>query len=104
MFHLLKLIAARFAFQPWHSTIEFKRYLHRFVKEFPRIDSLAGVDRTPYNQYDSIILPIETYLKAQGVKFHYGAYQLPEDIYLAMANYSCQTQKSILSHSFLAKK
>ncbi|PMD31477.1 67 kDa myosin-cross-reactive antigen family protein [Hyaloscypha variabilis F] len=60
-----------FAFQPWHSAVEFRRYLHRFIQEFPRINSLAGVDRTPYNQYDSIILPIETYLKAQGVEFHY---------------------------------
>jgi len=60
-----------FAFQPWHSAVEFKRYLHRFIQEFPRINSLAGVDRTPYNQYDSIILPIETYLKAQGVEFSY---------------------------------
>lgn len=60
-----------FAFQPWHSAVEFKRYLHRFIQEFPRINSLAGVDRTPYNQYDSIILPLETYLKSQGVQFHY---------------------------------
>src|ERR1700712_5300752 len=66
----------RFAFQPWHSAVEFKRYLHRFIQEFPRINSLAGVDRTPYNQYDSIILPIETYLKAQGVQFRYGSYLL----------------------------
>jgi oleate hydratase len=65
------LTLPRFAFQPWHSAIEFKRYLHRFIQEFPRINSLAGVDRTPYNQYDSIILPIETYLKARGVKFQY---------------------------------
>lgn len=62
----------RFAFEPWHSAVEFKRYLHRFVQEFPRINTLAGVDRTPLNQYDSIILPIETYLKAQGVDFRYG--------------------------------
>ncbi|KAF4627074.1 hypothetical protein G7Y89_g11082 [Cudoniella acicularis] len=60
-----------FAFEPWHSAVEFKRYLHRFIQEFPRINSLAGVDRTPYNQYDSIILPIERYLKAQGVDFRY---------------------------------
>jgi oleate hydratase len=68
----LKLIQNRFAFQPWHSAVEFKRYLHRFVQEFPRINTLAGVDRTPYNQYDSIVLPLETYLKAQGVQFRYG--------------------------------
>ena len=27
-----------FAFQPWHSAIEFKRYLHRFILEFSRIE------------------------------------------------------------------
>ena len=26
-----------FAFQPWHSAVELKRYLHRFMNEFPRI-------------------------------------------------------------------
>ncbi|MDT9001884.1 oleate hydratase [Paucibacter sp. APW11] len=59
-----------FAFQPWHSAVEFKRYLHRFVHEFPRIHTLAGVDRSPLNQYDSVILPIETWLRGQGVQFH----------------------------------
>ncbi len=43
--------------------IEFKRYLLRFVQEFPRINTLAGVRRTPYNQYDAIILPLVTWLQ-----------------------------------------
>lgn len=30
-----------FAFQPWHSAVEFKRYLHRFMLEFSRIETLA---------------------------------------------------------------
>ncbi|MBB6113036.1 myosin-crossreactive antigen [Mucilaginibacter lappiensis] len=34
--------------------MEFKRYLHRFIHEFVRINTLAGVDRTPYNQFDSL--------------------------------------------------
>ncbi|PPQ13711.1 oleate hydratase, partial [Bradyrhizobium sp. AC87j1] len=29
-----------FAFQPWHSAVELKRYLHRFMNEFPRIETL----------------------------------------------------------------
>lgn len=66
------MIAHRFSFQPWHSAIEFRRYLHRFVLGLPRINTLERLDHTPYNQYDSIILPIETYLKAQGVNFKYG--------------------------------
>jgi oleate hydratase len=62
-----------FAFQPWHSAVEFKRYLHRFIHEFERINTLAGVDRTPYNQYDSLVKPLINWLKEQGVKFEMGA-------------------------------
>ncbi len=58
-----------FAFQPWHSAVEFKRYLHRFMLEFSRIETLAGVKRTIYNQYDSLVLPLQTWLEAQGVRF-----------------------------------
>lgn len=58
-----------FAFQPWHSAVEFKRYIHRFIHEFKRINTLAGVDRTPYNQFDSIIRPLLKWLKQQGVNF-----------------------------------
>ncbi len=57
-----------FAFQAWHSAVEFKRYLHRFMSEFPRIETLAGVRRTVYNQYDSITRPVASWLASQGVK------------------------------------
>lgn len=56
-----------FAFQPWHSAVEFKRYLHRFMLEFSRIETLAGVKRTIYNQYDSLVLPLQAWLQQQGV-------------------------------------
>jgi oleate hydratase len=57
-----------FAFQPWHSALEFKRYLHRFMLEFSRIDTLAGVKRTIYNQYDSLVLPLKTWLEGHGIR------------------------------------
>jgi oleate hydratase len=57
-----------FAFQPWHSAVEFRRYLHRFLLEFSRIETLAGVKRTIYNQYDSLVRPLQTWLTAQGVR------------------------------------
>ncbi|MFH0727620.1 MAG: oleate hydratase [Pseudomonadota bacterium] len=57
-----------FAFQPWHSAVEFRRYLHRFMLEFSRIETLAGVKRTIYNQYDSLVLPLLAWLEAQGVR------------------------------------
>jgi oleate hydratase len=61
--------ATTFAFQPWHSAVEFKRYLHRFMREFSRIETLAGVRRTIYNQYESLVLPLKTWLEARGVQF-----------------------------------
>ncbi len=62
-----------FAFQPWHSAVELKRYLHRFFQELPRIHNLGGVRRTPYNQYDSIVRPLVHWLEARGVRFVTGA-------------------------------
>lgn len=59
--------ATTFAFQPWHSAVEFKRYLHRFLLEFSRIETLSGVKRTIYNQYDSLVLPLQAWLTSQGV-------------------------------------
>ncbi|GAB3290332.1 oleate hydratase [Hymenobacter humi] len=64
--------ATMFSFQPWHSLVEFKRYLLRFVHEFPRLGTLAGTDRTPFNQFDSVVLPIMSWLREQGVQFHMG--------------------------------
>jgi oleate hydratase len=57
-----------FAFQPWHGAVEFKRYLHRFMMEFSRIETLAGVKRTVYNQFDSLVRPLLNWLEAQDVK------------------------------------
>jgi oleate hydratase len=61
-----------FAFQPWHSAVEFKRYLHRFMNEYPRIETLAGVKRTVYNQYDSLVRPLVQWLVQRGVRFEHG--------------------------------
>lgn len=59
-----------FAFAPWHSAIEFKRYLRRFIHLLPEFGRLGGVLRTRYNQYDSLIAPIVAWLKTQGVRFY----------------------------------
>lgn len=58
-----------FAFQKWSSVFELKRYMNRMIFEFPRIETLAGVTRTPYNQYESVILPIKKFLDNQNVNF-----------------------------------
>lgn len=56
-----------FAFQTWSSLYEFRRYMRRMIFEFSRIETLEGVTRTPYNQYDSVIRPLEEYLRGNNV-------------------------------------
>lgn len=58
-----------FAFQPWHSAIEFKRYVLRFIQEFPRMNTLSGARLTRYNQNDSVVIPITNWLKRKRVNF-----------------------------------
>lgn len=62
-----------FAFQPWSSAAELRRYMIRFMHEFPRIHTLAGVARTAYNQHDSIVKPMVDWLRGQGVQIILGA-------------------------------
>ena len=62
-----------FAFQKWSSLFEFKRYMERMIFEFSRIETLEGVTRTPYNQYESVILPLKAYLDNFGIDFSMNA-------------------------------
>lgn len=58
-----------FTFQRNSSLSEFKRYLERLILEYSRLHTLSGVTHTPYNQYDSVIVPLKKYLKSHGVDF-----------------------------------
>lgn len=64
--------SSMYGFQPWHSAVEFRRYLHRFLHEFPHISTLAGIEHTPMNDYECVIVPLEAHLKELGVDFQYG--------------------------------
>ncbi len=57
-----------FAFRTQSSAQELRRYMHQMIYEFTQIEHLVGVNRTRYNQYESIMLPLINYLKEQGVK------------------------------------
>ena len=61
-----------FAFEPWHSAIEFRRYLNRFVHLFKTFDSMSGIYRTKFNQFDSIVRPLLAWLTDQGVTVQLG--------------------------------
>jgi len=56
-----------FAFQRWHSAVEMRRYCLRFLHVFEHLASLSDVRRTVYDQYDSMIIPLQRWLVDQGV-------------------------------------
>lgn len=62
-----------FAFQPWHSAVEMRRYLLHFMYAFPTIRSMTSVHLTRYSQYHSIIAPIEKWLRQRRVRFETSA-------------------------------
>jgi oleate hydratase len=64
--------SSMFAFQKWSSLAEMRRYMKRFIHLVDGLHRLGGVMRTKYNQYDSVVRPMKTYLEAKGVKFEMG--------------------------------
>jgi oleate hydratase len=58
-----------FAFENWHSLVEMKRYMHRFIHLMPGMSRMDGLVFTKYNQYDSMILPLIKKLEVKGVVF-----------------------------------
>ena len=61
-----------FAFENWHSALEMKRYLQRYIHHIRRLPDFTALRFTRYNQYESMILPMVKYLESYGVQFHYG--------------------------------
>jgi len=59
------------AFKNYHSMIEMKRYMIRFIQFQPRMEALDGILHTKYNEFDSLIDPILHWLKEKGVHFVY---------------------------------
>lgn len=60
-----------FAFENWHSALEMKLYIKRFIHHIGGLPDFKALRFTKYNQYESMILPMIEYLKAHDVQFHY---------------------------------
>ena len=61
-----------FAFENWHSALEMKLYLKRYIHHIGGLPDFTALRFTRYNQYESMILPMVKYLESYGVQFHYG--------------------------------
>lgn len=67
-----------FAFEDWHSALEFKLYINRFIHHVGGLPDLSALQFTRYDQYESIVTPLIDWLKKQGVQSQYNF--LVEDI------------------------
>ena len=61
-----------FAFENWHSALEMKLYIQRYIHHIGGLPDFTALRFTKYNQYESMILPMVKYLESHGVQFHYG--------------------------------
>lgn len=61
-----------FAFEEWHSALEMKLYLHRFIHHIQGLADFSTLKFTRYNQYESLVLPLVKWLQEHGVIFRYG--------------------------------
>ena len=60
-----------FAFENWHSALEMKLYIKRYIHHIAGLPDFSALRFTRYNQYESMILPMVRYLEAAGVQFHF---------------------------------
>ncbi|WP_025157793.1 oleate hydratase [Leifsonia aquatica] len=60
-----------FAFEEWHSALEMKLYVQRFIHHIDGLPDFSALKFTKYNQYESLVLPLVTWLRAQGVKVQF---------------------------------
>lgn len=60
-----------FAFENWHSALEMKLYIQRFIHHIGGLPDFKALKFTKYNQYESLILPMVKYLEAHNVDFQY---------------------------------
>ena len=63
-----------FAFENWHSALEMKRYITRFVHHIGGLPDFSALRFTRYNQYESMILPMVRYLEKHGVDFQFNTH------------------------------
>jgi len=73
-----------FAFEPWHSVVEMKRYMQRFIHLLPGMSTMRDLLFTKYNQYDSLILPLKKKLESKGVNILFNT--TVDDLDIAIGN------------------
>jgi oleate hydratase len=87
-----------FAFQNWHSALEMKLYAHRFLHLMDGLNDMTSLVFPKYNQYDSFVRPLMTWLKEQGVNIQYDTIVTDLELELDVSG-EAQTATAIRCHT-----
>ncbi|MDO3411238.1 oleate hydratase [Saccharibacillus sp. CPCC 101409] len=60
-----------FAFEDWHSALEMKLYIQRFIHHIGGLPDFSALKFTKYNQFESLVQPMLKYLEEHDVHFVY---------------------------------
>lgn len=73
------LFRSMFAFENWHSLLEMKLYMHRFLDAIDGFGDMSALVFPKFNQYDTFVTPLIKLLRKKGVQVRLGTQVLDMD-------------------------
>jgi oleate hydratase len=71
-----------FAFENWHSLLECKLYMHRFLHALDGMKDFSCLVFPKYNQYDTYVTPLRKFLQSKGVRIELNTLVKDLDIHI----------------------
>jgi oleate hydratase len=71
-----------FAFENWHSLLELKLYMHRFLHAIDGMKDFSCLVFPKYNQYDTYVTPLKNFLVEKGVQIQFNTLVKDLDIHI----------------------
>lgn len=71
-----------FAFENWHSLLELKLYMHRFLHAIDGMKDFSCLVFPKYNQYDTFVTPLRKFLTEKGVQIQLNTLVTDLDIHI----------------------
>ncbi|PWN63807.1 oleate hydratase [Chryseobacterium viscerum] len=71
-----------FAFENWHSLLELKLYMHRFLHAIDGMKDFSCLVFPKYNQYDTYVTPLKNFLVEKGVQIQFNVLVKDLDIHI----------------------
>lgn len=91
-----------FAFEKWHSAIEMRRYIMRFIHHIDGLPDFTALKFTKYNQFESLAKPLLQFLHDHQVDFQYET--KVETIEVDTSNGKKLAQKMIIQQNRVKKE